>query len=392
MSKFDRQLSTLDLLAQLNIQLSADTSAALGYARGARERFNFETDDIGELISAFKAATRVFFSQADAMVFLMRKAIVEKIDDPGLRLSSRDRAWLLNSPDKARFLHAAKLVFTYFPRLWGAELVYTKDSEGYRAFQRLAICRGRFTHPNTAEHLLPVELLLLLKPGAQWFMFVYTSFVVQRAMAAGVLVNDPAEGRELAVARDEEFRLAEKKTGQLIDASFPRTEAARIEMFLEQLMLDVARATELVPLTAGQVGWAKARWSVVSLVDALVTAVEGATHTCGSSLAARGHLPDGGTRSLLQGDALHYRETIADIADCFATTLGRGLTLARSGEGWNSFLEIKRLRDQLSHPRGLEDVAISPRILSSIIAAAEWIRDFLIPLFQPVPERIIEHP
>jgi len=367
--------------------LSRDSAAALGYAREIRSKFNFERDDIEELIAAYKAATRVFFSQADGMVYLMRQAIVENIDDPTLRMSPRDRAWFLESPDKARFLRSMSLAMTYFPRLWESELSYSKETEDYRAFRQLAVCRGRFTHPNVPHHLLPVELLLLLPPGMQWFLFAYTSFVVQQAKFAGVSVINPTEGRKLAEARDEVFRRAEESTSELIDARFPRMEVARIERFLEVLMHDSVRALELVPSTVRNVGWAKARWALVSLVEALVTEVEGAAHICGGSLAARGLLPEGGTRSLLQGDAVAYRERTAEIADLFAVTLGNGERLSRAGGGWDAFLELKLLRDRIAHPRRLEDVEIAPTSLGLIIEAAEWIRDRLLPQFMPVTER-----
>lgn len=379
---------TLTLLSQLNVELSRDSAAALGYAREVRSRFDFERDDIEELIAAYKAATRVFFSQADAMVYLMRQAIGESIDDPRLRMKPADKAWFLRSPDKARFLRAARLVLTYFPRLWDSELSYSKETEGYRAFRQLAVCRGRFTHPNVPHHLLPVELLLLLPPGMQWFLFAYTSLVVQQAKFAGVRVASPTEGRKLAEARDETFRRAEENTSELIAARFPLAEAARIEIFLEVLMHDTVRALELVPTTSRNVGWAKARWAVVSLVEALVTEVEGAAHICGGSLAARGLLREGGTRGLLQGDAVDYREGVVDIADLFSGSFGRGERLSRVGEGWNAFLELKVLRDRIAHPRGLDDIEIAPASLGLILEAAEWIREQLLPQFMPVRERM----
>lgn len=382
------QSGTLELLAQLNIRTSSDSAAALAYAREHYKAFRSEQIDVEDVIAAFKSATRVFFSQADAMVFLMRRAIVENINDPSLYVNPRDRSWFLNSPDKARFLHAAKLVTTYFPRLWGAELHYPKGSEGYRAFRRLAVCRGRFTHPNIPEHLLPVELLPLLGPGAQWFLFSYSKCVVQQARAAGFSVKDPTDGRQLAQARDATFDRAERMTAELIEARFPVEEAARIEVFLSQLMRDSFQALELVPSTVAKVGWAQARWTLVSLLEALVTEIEGAAHICGSSLAVRGLLPEGGTRDLLQGDVISYCNGIADIADRFAASLGRGQTLPRTGAGWQSFLRLKKLRDRVAHPRSLVDVEIDPLDLGDILAAAEWTRELLLPQFSPMPERM----
>lgn len=374
-------------IPDLFVELSRDTVAGLVEASTRQRAFDFERDDITKLHLWYRAAARLLCSQADATVFLMKEAVKQNLEHPGLKVSRRHREWLLRSPDKARFLDSVKIALSYYPLLVGFSSGVSLADEGFRAFKRLVECRAGISHPATPAQLFSLVLFESLKPGAEWFLLAYEKMLQNQVVRLGGAVEPSVSRSGLASASDARARAFEAKTQELIDDLFSGSRAEQFDWFVLYLAEDYCRCLEILRNTMRRGGFEDWRWAARALAMAEFACVEGLTLASGNYLRSAGHEPLEPPERLLEASDHDFVDRLVGYAEHFSSVILKGKRLNLASSRCAALLEGRRLRNRCAHPRSLQDLMIGAQEVRLLELLAGWLWSDFIPMFRTVSKQ-----
>lgn len=380
-------LSAFEPDGNFGLHLVSEVNAAVAFVQRHRDAFDFESDDITELLHSFKIATHSVFSFMDAHVWHYRSAIARAVDNPVLQLSPRDRRWLLNSPDHARFWKSLKLVVKYTPTLLGVPSSFGSATQDFALLRSFVRCRESITHMQGPRDLFPFELLKLFRPGAQWFLMMHSELLAgQYEKLSGQQPFNGASGRPDLVSHAE-LKLAASLTDELLKSRYMGGASTQVDQYFSDILEDGARSLELAASVIEKSGPSDSQWAHRGLLASLFCAIEGILRCCDECLCALGRRPDARIDHLLDLSAEGFRAVLCTVASRFSEEFGREVVLEETSSGLGSLIVAQKARNRLLHPRPSARLDLSSSEVQHLPAALSWIHESLIPAIGVVPTR-----
>jgi hypothetical protein len=388
-------------LRRLHSALRRDTELALFEFSAAVERFNRGEVSIEEAGSWCKAAVRSFVAEVDSLGHAMRRAVLRSADEQLLSLSTRERARLsekkydattdsIGEKEAPLFLEEGiKEAFKYFPGLFGSDYKLATGGEEWRGFKRVVDVRNQLTHPEIPEHLSAVNAYPALLPSVIWFYGQLAGLFADIVSRTGgslppslPMVHNVPPFRDKTAPRHQFFS---EEDEQLIKKSGYKT-LEYVQLLFRLLAQDTIRALDLCRESFGSVKELKSsrgQFAFRLCLRTLFSEVQGYISAALFQLNAgevRGtiHLTPGDQASLKEG-ALENR--LVTAVTLWEREFGNDRLMPRSGPLWTALCAARVLRDKITHPKKVEDLAISLDDSETILSALEYLSDigFLIP-------------
>jgi len=357
-------------LAQIALVATALQSDVTALSLEAQEQVTrFKADEISLYEATFwlKSLAGAFFAYADGLTYSIRETAASSTDLLGDRLSRN----LLRDLDTSKRLpleRAVAVALKSLCHLCVATPVIDTSTEDFRGFKALTEARERFVHPKSHLDVCPFELFPTINPALEWFLHTLRQTFIICGRSLGFPLQTPPQGRRFYFADDKLAPFAarrseweaKRETGfvpDLRDVVFP-------------LMDDTSRAMNAM-LGRGIKTALQIDCTARNFVRTLFVEIEGSVLIAAALLHSRANA-EPPSASLLSGSHEEVRNNVVVLLEKFSSRFGKRHTVLRYGKGWDAFATARALRNRVTHPKSVEDLALQSGDLDSLMELAGW--------------------
>ncbi len=332
-----------------------------------------------------KSIIRSFFAMVEATSFTMRKAVVEAAGEAGVELTNKERAKLIEKKYDAesdaitdidvkggKVADNLKLVFRYFPRLFGVE--FEPDlGKGWQDFRELIKARNEMTHSGILEHIMPIKALPLVPPGVIWFLETLRDLLAACGLDKSVLPRQEPFVQPISLPAIPGFDATfYQMVGENESMSFEYLKMV-IDVLHRELEVAMQEVKELpVPAFLQDVG----QFTFRNLLRTLFAQVEATTSIVKWYIDEQERRQDIAPVSGLEKDEAQYGSRVADrlvkTFEQFSRISGFDYHIQKIGQGWNSFLLAESFRDRITHPKDVGDLGFKMNQIERVLDACVW--------------------
>ena len=363
----DPRRAFLAQIALVAFALQSDVTALSFEAQKQVTLFKADAISLDEATFWLKSLVGSFFAYADGLSYSIRENAASSADLLGNRLSRN----LLRDLDTSKRLpleRAVSVALKSLAHLCSAPPVIDTSTEDFRGFKALTDARERFVHPKSHIDVCPFELFPTVNPALEWFFHTLRETFIVCGRTLGFPLQTPPQGRRFYFSDDKLAPFAAKRA---------EWEAARETGFVPDLrdvifplMDDTGRAMNAM-LGRGLEPALPVDCTARNFVRTLFVEIEGSVLIAASLLHSRDHA-EPPSASLLAGSHEEVRNNVVVLLEKFSSRFGRRHTVLRHGSGWEAFVAARALRNKVTHPKSVNDLALNIGDLDTLMELAGW--------------------
>lgn len=336
------------------------------------DRYRAGKIEIDDVCFWYKSLIRAFLAQVEVLCNTMREAVAQLAPGLGELPSEKKLREISDLTKRMPIEKSFSLAFRFFPRLFGADFSLDTGGVDFRALKALVEARGRFTHPKKYGDLCPLEVFAVTQPAMEWFLLAWSDLLVSCVSALGLSLANAGKGERRFKFKDEKLGLF-TELGERFESEVSEKEPLDyVEEVLGRLLRDSRIAFTLFKESNDPNSSTDSAGAARNLLRTAFSEIEGATFVAALHLNRFAEDYASPEEGLLIGSHDDVRSRIVQVLESFSKEFGSGVTVPRSGVGWNSFAISREVRNRLTHPKRTSDLEMNSLEVEAVVELLRW--------------------